>query len=169
MEGKEFYAYSDAKDKKEVKQGAFQSVANNTDTEVAGYVLDARQGKKIAELNRNFEESFKKDKLADGTFWKKGASIPITGSILNYEKLIIRTGWNASGSSGPSGVNENEHYIGDLTGKRVLFIPCFGHGKLNGTISVEVDPEKPNQIMIVNSTFTTEDATAIRTVFGIKR
>ena len=75
----------------DIKEAAFAKVANNLDTTEEGYVLDARQGKKIkediADLNSKMTETIKEIKLVSKTCTATGT----TGELGSYYGTINLT------------------------------------------------------------------------------
>ena len=102
--------------------------------------------------------------LAYGTWYAANTVISLSDSYLNYRDIIIRTGWNSQNG----GVRD--HRLSIQKNGTVLYevISIYQATKYIGTLVVELNPNTPNQIKIVQSSgLSSSNATnGIRGVMG---
>lgn len=120
---------------------------------------------KIIPSNKDLADRLDKDYiLAYGTWYANGTVIPLNDSYLNYRDIIIRTGWNNQNG----GIRDHRLSIQKNGTTIYEIVPIYQATKYIGVLVVEFNPNRPNQIKIVQSTGITSASatTGIRNVMG---
>lgn len=119
----------------------------------------------IIPSNKDLTDRLDKDYiLAYGTWYANGTVIPLNDSYLNYRDIIIRTGWNNQNG----GIRDHRLSIQKNGTTIYEIVPIYQATKYIGILVVEFNPNRPNQIKIVQSTGITSASatTGIRNVMG---